>query len=162
MIRKLNVVTLNANRSCGNMAGFCSMLHAVESVCPHWGVICLQETDNKHVHDDSDIEGIVEAVRPHHYFRHYGGEGNVALGMLINSSKIHLLQHMEISARCMSILMCEHNNVPLQLVNIHGHADGDIEATLSEVSNHVHIHTNPHEIVRILFGDGNVVISFGE
>ena len=119
----LCVLSLNCGRKLGSPNAVLSLLDAVSS--SKWDVLLLQEQGALHVENSPKVQKIVDAVKPHLYLRTYGGPGHTAQGCIVHHTLKRQVRKIQSNPRCTSLLLQDLGRKPLQLVGVHGYADGE-------------------------------------
>ena len=97
-----------------------------------WDLVWLSELDNMHA--EFECGSIDDAVSPHQFVRHYGGEGNTSYGFIIHSDISSLVVKLTMHDRTAGILLAAAGVLPLAVVGLHGRMHTDAESTLAEIS----------------------------
>ena len=119
-----------------------------------WDVIWLVELDQ--FLREIDQQPYKEVVGGHLFFRHWGGQGNLAYGLLINSRLKSKIQTFKFGSRSAGFRMSEKGSSDFICVGVHGHADGDYVETITDFSDIV-MHVGYKCGVQVaIIGDFNV------
>ena len=128
-------MSLNCGCKLNSLEAYRSLIASIVVECPMWDVLCLQEVD--HMHESTEeFNDICEQLKPHVIFRHYGGEGNRSLAIVLNSNLARNLKAIHCESRSMSIILQSIGKFDVQITNIHGFIDQDPVLTISEVRDH--------------------------
>ena len=129
----VDVAAVNCGRSCSTAEGQCSIVGAVGDVLPNWGVIFLSEVDA--------LQNRCMQTSPfgHTVYRHWPGEGSVAMQFIARRRVRHLARNVTWKGRCGALHLFQRDSqtgsgINVFIIGVHNSfGDGQID-TLADIA----------------------------
>ena len=122
----LCIIAANVSRKINSLEALISFVESLRDVS--WDLLYLAEMDQFLY--EIDVSSWGEALGGCIVSRHYGGEGNIAYGIVVRSHLSHLITKSYFGSRCGGFAFSRHGRGDLIFVGVHGDAHGDSEATI--------------------------------
>ena len=130
--RKIKFWAVNGGRKLGSPGALSSFLSRL-SVFHTWHCLFVSETDGVHADEHDDIDALRAAAQPHLFVRHYGGQGNTAAAVIINSKIVSKVAHIKWATRAAAVTLKHAGQQPLTLIGLHGYTD-NLDETIGMVN----------------------------